>query len=53
LYNKGNKIEDDNQKNMDEVDQSIMREEFNKALLDLRNKKALEIDENHAELVKN
>ncbi|VVC42486.1 Hypothetical protein CINCED_3A008540 [Cinara cedri] len=45
-------IEEENQSNTEEVNQSIMREEFDKALLELKNNKAPGVDEIPAELIK-
>jgi len=45
-------IEEESQSDMDEVDQSLMREEFDKVLLELKNNKAPRVDEIPVELVK-
>ncbi|XP_025412229.1 uncharacterized protein LOC112684781 [Sipha flava] len=46
-------INEEHQNNTEEIDQSIMREEFDKALVELKNKKAPGVDEIPAELIQN
>lgn len=47
-------IEEEHQNDAEEIDQSIMREEFDKALLlELKKKKAFGVDEIPAELIQN
>ncbi|VVC46280.1 Reverse transcriptase domain [Cinara cedri] len=46
-------IFEDHQNDTEEVDQSIMREEFDKALMELKNKKTPGVDEIPAELIQN
>jgi len=46
-------IDEEQQNYMEEIDQSIMREEFDKALMELKNKKAPGVDEIPAELIQN
>lgn len=47
------KIDEEHQNDTEEVDQSIMKEEFDKALMELMNKKAPGVDEIPAELIQN
>jgi hypothetical protein len=46
-------INEEHQNNTEEIDQSTMREEFDKALAELKNKKAPGVDEIPAELIQN
>ncbi|KAF0753999.1 craniofacial development protein 2-like [Aphis craccivora] len=46
-------IDEEQQNDTEEIDQSLMREEFDKALMELKNKKAPGVDEIPAELIQN
>jgi len=46
-------IDEEHQNHTEEIDQSIMREEFDKALMELKNKKAPGVDEIPAEIIQN
>jgi len=47
------KMDEERQNDTEEIDQSIIREEFDKALMELKNKKALGVDEIPVELIQN